>query len=163
MSVHRYAVTAVRADYVRAIGGFLLTGGLAVLARGATVATASMTFCALLFLVFGVRTRIRQKTVIEILDDGISISAERCVTLPWRELSALRLRYYATKRDRTGGWMQLTLAAGRKRVSVESSLDGFVNVARRAAAAARANDLQLDAATLNNLVALGDLPASRAA
>jgi hypothetical protein len=155
MSRHRYSFAALRGDYARAAFGLVLTGGLAALAGGQPVATALLGGAALIFLAFGIRTWLRQRTTIEAADDGISTWGGRSVNLPWCELSAVKLRYYATKRDRTGGWMQLTLAAGRKRLSLESSLDGFVELAGRAALAARANGLTLDASTRSNLLALG--------
>ena len=155
MSRHRYSFAALRGDYARAAFGLVLAGGLAALAGGQPVATALLGGAALIFLAFGIRTWLRQRTTIEAADDGISTWGGRCVNLPWCELSAVKLRYFATKRDRTGGWMQLTLAAGRKRLSLESSLDGFVELAGRAALAARANGLTLDASTRSNLLALG--------
>ncbi|MFI5023349.1 MAG: hypothetical protein ACHQRJ_17085 [Alphaproteobacteria bacterium] len=158
MSIHRYPRAALRGDYLRAGIGLVLTGGLAALAGGQPVATGVLGGAALLFLAFALRTWLRQRTIIEIIDDGISTSGGRSVNLTWRDLSAFKLRYYATKRDRTGGWMQLTLAAGRKRLSLESSLDGFVEVTRRAALAATANGVRLDAPTRNNLLALGVAP-----
>ena len=163
MSLHRYSFAALRGDYARAALGLVLAGGLAALAGGQPVATGILGGAALIFLAFGIRTWLRQRTTVEAGDEGISTWGGRCVNLPWRELSAVKLRYYATKRDRTGGWMQLTLAAGRKRLSLESSLDGFVELAGRAALAAGANGLTLDASTRNNLLALGiAAPAERA-
>lgn len=155
MSLHRYPAVALRGDYLRAGTGFILTAGLAAAAGGQVVATAVLGGAALVFVAFGLRTWGRQKTTVAADDDGISTSGGRCVNLSWRELDGLKLRYYATKRDRTGGWMQLTLAAGRRRLTLESSLDGFLEVARRAAHAAAANELTLDSATRNNLLALG--------
>jgi len=163
MSIHRYPRTALRGDYLRAGIGLVLTGGLAALAGGQPVATGVLGGAALLFLAFALRTWLRQRTIIEIIDDGVSTSGARSVNLTWRDLSAFKLRYYATKRDRTVGWMQLTLAAGRKRLSLESSLDGFVEVTRRAALAATANGVRLDAPTRNNLLALGVAPSAESA
>ncbi len=54
--------------------------------------------------------------------------------------------------------MQLNLSAGARRLSIESTLDGFVEVVRHSAQEAAANDLALDAATCNNLIALGVVP-----
>ncbi|MFI4987396.1 MAG: hypothetical protein ACHQF3_08135 [Alphaproteobacteria bacterium] len=163
MTVHRYPPQALRGDYLRAGVGLVLTLALAALAEGQPIATAALGGGALLFLAFGIRTALRQRTAIAVLDEGISTSGGPCVNLAWRELSAIKLRYYATKRDRTGGWMQLTLAAGRRRLAIESSLDGFVELTGRAALAARAKGLALDTATENNLLALGIRPAAERA
>lgn len=155
MTRYRYPNASLRADYLRAAGGFVLTAGLAGLAGGEAIPTAVLGACALLFLVFGIRTWRRHRIVVELVDGGISTSGSRCVTLRLRQLTAFKLRYYATRRDRTGGWMQLDLAAGRHRLVIESTLEGFSEVARMAALAADANRLQLDSATRNNLLALG--------
>ena len=163
MSEHRYTAEALRGDYLRSGAGFLLTGGLAAVAGGQLVATSILGAAALVFVAFGLRTWGRQRTTVALADDGISTSGRRCVKLAWRDLDAFKLRYYATRRDRTGGWMQLTLGAGRRRLTLESSLDGFLEVTRRAAAAAHANALTLDSATRNNLLALGIRPPAGAA
>lgn len=162
MSTYRYPAAALRADYLRAGIGAALTGGLAILAGGEPVAVALLSACALLFLAFGLRTWRRQRLAIALDDEAISTSGSRCVTLPWRELTAVKLRYYATRRDRSGGWMQLNLAAGGRRLSVESSLDGFAAIAGRAARAAEVNGVILDPATSSNLLALGVAPTTRA-
>jgi hypothetical protein len=161
MSLHRYPAASLRADYLRAGLGALLSGGLALLARGEPLAVAIFGGCALLFLAFALRTWRRQRAVVELGDEGISTSGGRCVTLPWRQLTAVKLRYYATKRDRTGGWMQLNLAAGPRRLTIESSIEGFAELVRRVAREAEANGLTLDPVTSSNLLALGPAAAER--
>ncbi len=158
MSTHHYSSAALRDDYLRAGLGFALTSGLGALARGEPIALGVLGGCALLFLAFGLRAWRRQSTAIELSDEGISTSGGRCVTLRWRQLTAVKLRYYTTKRDRTGGWMQLRLSARGRRLSIESTLDGFVEVVRRSAREAVANHLPLDTATCSNLIALGVMP-----
>ena len=158
MSTHLYSSAALRSDYLRAALGFALTGGLGTLAGGEPIALGVLGSGALLFLAFGLRTWRRQRTAIKLDEDGISTSGGRCVTFAWRQLTAVKLRYYTTKRDRTGGWMQLSLNAGGRRLSIESTLDGFVEVVRHSTREAEANGLVLDAATRNNLVALGVAP-----
>ena len=155
MSEHRYPVAALRADYVRAGAGFVICAVLLAGAQGELVPSLILGLGALLFAAFGIRTGRRQATSIRIDDEGISTSGGRRVTLRWGQLTRLTLRYYATRRDRAGGWMQLNLAAGRTRLAIESTLDGFNDVARRAAEAARVNGVALDDATAANLLALG--------
>jgi hypothetical protein len=67
----------------------------------------------------------------------------------------MKLAYYSTRRDRKSGWMQLKLAAGRSRLSLDSRLDGFERLVRHAALAAAGRDLELSEATAANLHALG--------
>lgn len=163
MSTYHYSSAALRADYLRAGLGFALTCGLGALARGEPIALGVLGGGALLFLAFGLRAWRRQGTAIELSEEGISTSGGRCVTLPWRQLTAVKLRYYTTKRDRTGGWMQLKLSAGGRRLSIESTLDGFVEVVRHCAREAAANHLPLDATTCSNLIALGVMPTIKSA
>jgi hypothetical protein len=67
----------------------------------------------------------------------------------------MKLAYYSTRRDRKSGWMQLQLGAGRARMSLDSRLDGFEQVARQAADIASERGLALSDATAANLQALG--------
>jgi hypothetical protein len=68
----------------------------------------------------------------------------------------MRLAYYAPRRAQQDGWLQLTLR-GRSgpAIRVDSTLDGFDDVLRRATGAAARNELSLDPATQANLAALG--------
>jgi hypothetical protein len=50
--------------------------------------------------------------------------------------------------------MQLKLGDGQRTIRIDSDLEGFAQVAERAAHAASRLDLALDPATLNNLLAL---------
>jgi hypothetical protein len=112
-----------------------------------------------LFLLFTIRTALRQWTWIELTEDAISVSQPRRETLRWDQLSHVKLRYYSTRRNRTGGWMALTLASTGQRIAVDSNIDGFDAIAARAAHAAMANRIELDEITQTNLAALGLVPA----
>src|SRR5262249_11190964 len=71
-------------------------------------------------------------------------------------LDRLELSYFSTKRDRSGGWMQLTVgSAGGRAVKIDSSLDGFHDVVERAAEAANVTHLPLSRATRADLRAQG--------
>ena len=82
--------------------------------------------------------------------------------LPWRALDDMRLRYYAPRRTRSNkgnpGWMTLKLSAGARKLTIDSTLDGFDDIAARASRAAMANGLELSEVTLSNLAALGFAP-----
>ena len=68
----------------------------------------------------------------------------------------MKLAYYAPRRSRDDGWLQLTLrGAEGGAIRLESTLAGFDQVLGHASRAARANSLTLDAATHANLAALG--------
>ena len=74
----------------------------------------------------------------------------------WNRLDRLKLSYFSTKRDRSDGWMQLTLgSAGGRTLKIDSSLDGFHDIVERAADAAGQTGLTMSEATRANLRAMG--------
>jgi len=74
----------------------------------------------------------------------------------WSRLDRMKLSYFSTKRDRSGGWMQLTVgSAGSRLVRVDSALEGFYDIVERAAQAAETNGLELSVATRANLRSMG--------
>jgi hypothetical protein len=79
----------------------------------------------------------------------------RRTRLPWRDITGMRLKYYSTKRDGQGGWMQLRLSGPDNMLRFESSLDGFADLARRGYAATQSRGIALDPATADNLRLLG--------
>jgi hypothetical protein len=90
-----------------------------------------------------------------VLDEaGIRAEGPLGAAIRWDELRALRLDYYSTRADRERGWMQLKLADAQHTIRIDSDLEGFAQVAERAALEAARLDLALDPGTLNNLVAL---------
>lgn len=166
MTRHRYPWPALRGDYIRAAAGIALTGAPLATAPGGIAAPAILGGLCAIFVLFAARTGLRHASVFE-CDDGAlrrggplltvlarPILAQRRA-VSWRELEHLRLRFYTTRRDRSGGWMQMTLAGGGGRVSLDSSLAGFETIARRAAEAAARNGIALNDATLGNLGAMG--------
>lgn len=155
MSTLRYGFEALRADYLRAAGGLALTLGPALFIPFDSAAMYVLGPVALLFLVFGLRIWRRQMSRVELDAAGISLFSPQRVSLPWNELRAVKLSYYSTRADRTGGWMQLTLKGDTQTIRLDSSLDGFERVARLAAATARERGLELTAATQSNFGALG--------
>ena len=89
--------------------------------------------------------------------EGIARSSFRTRALAWNQLEKLTLRYFGTRRQHRGGsgFMVLTLGGPPGSMSFESDLEGFDDVARRAAAAAKRNGVSLDPASAGNLLALG--------
>jgi hypothetical protein len=159
VSLHRYPTRALVGDYARAGAGLAMTLGPLLLVTPGPVMIAALGGVGTLFLVFGVRTWRRQMTRIEVTEDGIAAEATggrlRRTVISWRDLSGLKLKYYSTRRDRREGWLQMSLKADNRMVRLDSSLDDFLAVARRAAEAARLNGLRLSPATIGNLGALG--------
>jgi hypothetical protein len=161
MEHHRYPATTVVPDYLRVAFGVAITAGplLALdLARGVAVLLAAL---ALLFLWFGVRTALRQLSWVELSPAEIALRGPIRRRLAWREMRRMQLAYYAPRRARQDGWLQLTLRGpSGPAIRVDSTLDGFDDVLRRATGAAARNGLTLDPATEANLAALGLAPAA---
>ncbi len=113
---------------------------------------------AAIFAVFGLRTVLRHGTRLEMTDTELRAEGIWHRTITWAELDRMKLAYYSTRRDRKSGWMQLDLGAGGSRVRLDSRIEGFDRLVRRAAEVADARGLELSDATLANLEALGVRP-----
>lgn len=154
MSRHRYRGRALAADYLRAATGAGTTGGIAAFANALPVWTYLLGGLALLFLAYGVRTALRQLTTVECTETGLVAQGPRPVAIAWKDVRDVRLRYYSTRRDRSAGWLQLTVVGPRGAIRLDSSLEGFEQVAARALRAAQARGLSLCPDTLANAKAL---------
>jgi hypothetical protein len=152
---HRYPPAALIGDYLRAIAGFLLAMAPPVFIPLNRYVAGIFVFLSVLFLVFAWRTLLRQLGPLSMSESDISSIGPFPVSLPWSALDDLRLAYFATRRDGAGGWMQLALRAGRKRLRLDSRIEGFAAVVERAARAAVARHLKLSVATTANLASLG--------
>jgi hypothetical protein len=149
----------VLGDFVRSSIGLAITLGPALAVPAGSLTQLILLPLALLFLVFGVRTWQRSVAVITVTAQDISLSAPLRARLAWQNLQAVRLNYYSTRFDRSGGWMQLLLK-GRggpdgATIRLDSTLEGFSEIARQIAAVARAERIPLSEATRNNFSALG--------
>lgn len=151
MSEHRYPTNVLVADYVRAGAGFAITAGPAAVVPVEGVAAPILGALSLVFAVFGVRTAMRQASRVVMDDESLAVIGPLRRSLAWRELTGMRLRYFATRRDRAAGWMQLVLRAPGATLRLDSTIEGFPAIARRAARAARDNRLPLAVATVDNL------------
>lgn len=160
---HRYPVKALKGDYFRAGAGLAFCalplmfatpfGGVFVVFGG----LASM------FVFYGLRVWARQLSVVDVTGTGVSVTGPRIisgrlasrVTLAWDEARAVKLSYYSTKRDHTGGWMTLKLKGAGASLSIESDIDGFPAIATKAASVAKANNIPLSETTVSNFAILG--------
>jgi hypothetical protein len=173
MSRHHYPVSALYADYLRVAVGLALTLGPLLLLDLAAPIAWLLGVVAVLFVWFGLRTGLRQLTMVELSPHGIALRGPFGRSLAWDELARMKLAYYAPRgwssarrRDRQRergernegprGWLQLTVRGTRGRpIRVESTLVGFDHVLRRAMAAVARKQLDLDPTTAANLAALG--------
>ena len=159
MSRHRYPPRALRGDLIGAGFGAALAGGLLLAVRPGWAGALLLGGLAALFLGFVLRTLARARQVVELTPDALSLSGPGLHrTLPWDGIRHLGLRYFATRRDRSGGWLVLTLGGAGTTIRIESQIDGFDAILARAAAAARANGATMSDDTAGNLSALGILP-----
>jgi hypothetical protein len=153
-----YPARALRADYVRGSAGLFMVAAAVFMPMHRAVALACVTFAAPL-LVFGLRTLLRQMSRVELSETGIAIIGPWPRRIAWTELTRFRLRYFALRKDRKNGWMELTLTGGGTKLSIESQIDGFTAIVERAVQAGAG--LEIDEASLVNLGALGIAPPLR--
>jgi hypothetical protein len=155
MNSYAYPSAAAFSDLTRA----LLGGGAAVIPVGAAstgpLVTALLLAIAAVFAALGLRAALLLFTRFEVDETGIAAVGPLNSAVSWRDLRMVKLAYYSTRRDGSDGWLQLTLVGARRRVSVDSRLDGFRRLAAIAAEAACARNLPLDPATCSNFEALG--------
>lgn len=152
MSQHRYPPRTLWIDYCRALLGLGLTLGPLLAVPVAPALALLLAGLAALFTWFGARTLLRQLSRIELTPAMIAQHGPLARRLPWPELRAIRLQYYARGRERPEGWLQLTLRAqDGARIQVDSTIDGFAEIAHQAQAAASRNRLEIDQVTAANL------------
>lgn len=158
MTRYRYPPKALTGDYLRAGGGFAITGGPALFLVTATPVTVILGSLALLFGIFGLRTALRQFTVIEISDEAVTVAGAGGKRMAWRDVRQLRLDYYSTRRDDRGGWMQMKISGPGGHIRIDSALDEFGRLAGEVAARAATHDVAMNDTTLSNFQALGVSP-----
>lgn len=150
---YSYPWKRVAPDYARAGIGVVLFGVPALLPAVATFWRVILIVPALVCLGFAVQTALRHRTRYRLTEQDIR-AEPRGPRLRWRELTEVRLAYYAMRREARDGWLQLTLIGGGKKLAIDSRLDGFIEIARRAATSAGTNSLALDPTTLSNFSGL---------
>jgi hypothetical protein len=158
----RYPPQTIWADFIRAGSGAVLCG-VPLLSLDVNRWLALLLGAGfLLFVAFFVRTALRQRTRYILSDDTLCADGPRGSLVEWGRIDRLKLSYYSTRRDRTGGWMQLSVgSAGNNIVKVDSSLEGFYDIVERAARAAVGANLPLSAASRSNLRSMGILVAGQ--
>ena len=152
----RYPRQTLWADYIRAAAGIVLCGGPLVALNVNRWMALVLGAGFVLFLLFLARTALRQRTRFVLADDTLCADGPAGTLVEWRRLDRLKLSYFSTKRDRTDGWMQLSVGSvGGRTIKIDSALEGFYDIVERAAGAAEANKIELGAATRANLKSMG--------
>ena len=152
----RYPRETLWADYIRAGTGAILCALPLLLVDVNHWLALILAAGFLLFGAFFVRTALRQRTRYVLGPDTLCADGPACTLVEWGRLDRMKLSYFSTKRDRSGGWMQLAVgSAGGRLVKVDSALDGFYDIVERAARAAGAGGLDLSLTTRANLRSMG--------
>jgi hypothetical protein len=160
----RYPGETLLADLLRGSAGLVLTLSPFLFLQPHPVISGVLLLCGLPFLLLLVRTAVRRLSTLVLEDEGIRLVGPLPAAIRWTEVTDLRLSWYSMKRipkpgeaaaqslDPRHSWMELTLRAGRQRITADSTLAGFPALIARAAQAARNNRLTLTAATRENLL-----------
>jgi hypothetical protein len=152
----RYPRQTLWADYIRASSGALLCGVPLLLIDVNRWLAVFLAGGFMLFALFLVRTALRHRTRYLVSEGTLCADGPAGGIVEWHRLDRLKLSYFSTKRDRSDGWMQLTVGStGGRTVKIDSSLEGFHDVVERAAHAAGETGLTLSEATRANLKAMG--------
>jgi hypothetical protein len=152
---HAYPAMAMAGDYLRALAGLVPCAALLLSVPMNSVGGIIILGFGLIFGAFLVRTVLRHGTRIEAGDNGVRATGAWRRTIAWSELERMKLGYYSTRRDRRAGWMQLELGGHGARIKLDSRIEGFDDLVRRAATVAAERHLDLSPATVSNLEALG--------
>lgn len=156
MQYHRYPPRSLIWDYCRAAGGLLIAVVPLLLGSPGIFFLVLLLALAALFLGYGLRTLRMQFTAYEILPDGLASHGLLRRFHRWDQISQVRLRYYATTRDKNrrnlkSGWLELKLVSPAGTMRVDSGVEGFDIILDAVSAAAERNHVELDETTEENL------------
>lgn len=150
---YRYSRAVLVKDGVLASVGLCIAVLPFLLARPGQIAAFVLGAIGVLALIFGFRTWLRGRTCFLLSADGLSRGPAK---LAWDGITGFRLRHFSTRREAPDrGWMELTLSGPGGRISLDSGLEGFMEITRAAHGAALAKKVPFDPATQANLRALG--------
>jgi hypothetical protein len=157
----RYSPPALRRDYVRAGAGLGMTCLLLLLVTPLSIPFYVFLLLLGVFVAFAANTYLKQLTLIELDDDGVShgfigpvgviLHTQR---ISFDALDLLSLRYYGRRRDRGRGIVELTIGAAGVRFTADHALEDFDALVRKARAAARVRGVELSPSTEANLSSL---------
>lgn len=154
MNVCRYPAKSLNHDYMRSGVGFLLTFLPTAIYRPPWPLALMLGTVAVVCAFLIVRTMDKQRTTVLWDDEGVTKRSFSGASFGWDDLTALSLIYYSPKAGASHGWMEVTLKAGPRVIKVDSSLDYFVDMVRRAYQASKSNGVRINDLTVANLRAL---------
>ena len=138
----KYSRKSISGDYIRAIIGLVITGGLLLAATKITIFQYIFAAGALLFFGFLLRTFLRQFSSFVVTKQDLKRVGLFKRSLSWDQLNNVTLKYFSTRRDRKAGWYQLTLSDGIVKITIDSELMGFDTVMKICSDVLYKNDLQ---------------------
>jgi hypothetical protein len=144
-----YPPASLRADFARAVAGLGLTLGPMPFLAGLPEKLVLGALTAL-FIWFLARTLAKRRARYVLEEDALSAGGRR---LAWTALRGMRLRAWPSSRREREGWTELELHFAGARLHLDSRLDGFLPLCRRAAA--EAGRLRLDTRSRAALAKLG--------
>lgn len=158
MIYHRYPLRSLIWDYGRALLGLLIALVPLLLGNPGNVFFVILTLLALLFIGYALRTLRMQLTAYEVRPEGIVVHGPIKRFQHWDKLSALRLRYFSTTRDKSRrdlkrGWLELTLTGPAGKTRIDSGVEGFEAILDAAAQAAETHGIAMDETSEENLKA----------
>ena len=146
-------------DDLRAVAGLVIFGSPLVFLQTIPWITVSLGAVTAVFLLFLGKCAIRHRTFVTVSDTTIGIRALKSTEIEWAAVSHVVLKYYSPRRRSGQGWMQLTVSDGAGKIVIESGLQGFEGIVRRAARIIGQNGLDVSASTRTNSRAMKiDLP-----
>lgn len=150
----RYSAGCLMGDYIRAGIGLLLTALPASQLPSDGPGFWLLSGLALLFLGLAGYT-IRRHTTRIVMNDETIESLPGGNVIEWKDVREVKLSYFSTRADRKNGWMQLTINSGKRKLRMDSRIDGFLTIASGVLDQTRYSDVLLSDTTSTNFESLG--------
>lgn len=154
LSIHRYPAPSLLFDSLRTAFGIMATIGPLCFLEVAWPVALILGGSGLVFLVFALRLAQQSLSSIELSSEGISRHGPAARTLPWPDVTSLKLAHYGAPRRSSNGWYQLRLRGKGAILKVDSTIGGFDDIVASAVEAASAKGLVFDPATVENVKSL---------
>jgi hypothetical protein len=154
-NAQEYPLSSLYGDYVRAAIGVLFFGTPLYFVKDSPILSTILAGILLVFIGFAAKVALRQMTIIKTDDEGIIANGPLGRQIAWRDINKVALKFYSTRRDKNEGWMQLTLFSKAEKMTLESSLNGFNDIANNVVQAGFRNNAEMDETTMENIASMG--------
>ena len=141
-------------DYFRSAMGIAVSIIPLVVVSSKPVITYLFSAMIIVFLAFGLRTILRHLTRIEVWDEGITVNLPFRKQIGWSDISALKIKYFSTRKNKKNGWLQMTVGGAGQSISVDSKISGFRDILKQRHRSRRRQRVSLDEASTANMEAL---------